>query len=531
MKQTTTVSWRLYDAGREYNRRISLYSTIRKNERFYRGDQWYGIEEDGLPHPVFNIVRRVTDYLVSSVGSGSVGFSYVTDDVIAKDKAEATRQDEALRVLSDAAAGLWKDSRVERRIPELLLDAALTGDAAVYCRWNGDMGSAGGFSGNVETERIDGSNLFLADVSSSDIQSQAWVMLAGRASVEELRRDAALAGINEAERAKILPDDNRDTKIGDLADALPTDDYATFLIRFRKDKDGNVVFRKSTREVDFPEVHTKRRIYPIALFNWYRTRGSYHGTSPITSLLPNQRFLNLAYALCMKHMRDTAFSKVIYDQSRIPEWSNEVGEAIAAVGGGNISDAVSVVGTGKMAEGYQVFIDRVTEATKEMMGATDTVLGSAEASNTSAILALQEASRVSLGQVVSSYTRFLEEIAEIWADLIRSAYPPERPVPSADGSGTVHFADFSVLDGLTVRALAEIAGSGRYSASETVNVLDKLLSGGHITAVQYLERLPSGLLAGRDTLLAELRNGQGGKEGNGDGDYGKGGSNGSGRND
>ena len=441
MKQTTTVSWRLYDAGREYNRRISLYSTIRKNERFYRGDQWYGIEEDGLPHPVFNIVRRVTDYLVSSVGSGNVGFSYVTDDVIAKDKAEATRQDEALRVLSDAAAGLWKDSRVERRIPELLLDAALTGDAAVYCRWNGDMGSAGGFSGNVETERIDGSNLFLADVSSSDIQSQAWVMLAGRASVEELRRDAALAGINEAERAKILPDDNRDTKIGDLADALPTDDYATFLICFRKAKDGTVVFRKSTREVDFPEVHTKRRIYPIALFNWYRTRGSYHGTSPITSLLPNQRFLNLAYALCMKHMRDTAFSKVIYDQSRIPEWSNEVGEAIAAVGGGNISDAVSVVGTGKMAEGYQVFIDRVTEATKEMMGATDTVLGSAEASNTSAILALQVASRVSLGQVVSSYTRFLEEIAEIWADLIRSAYPPERPVPSADGSGTVHFAD------------------------------------------------------------------------------------------
>ena len=511
MKQTTTVSWRLYDAGREYNRRIGLYATIRKNERFYRGDQWYGTEEDGLPHPVFNIVRRVTDYLVSSVGSGNVSFSFVTDDVIAGNAEVIKARAEALDVLSDAATDLWKDSRVERRVPELLLDAALTGDAAVYCRWNGDMGSAGGFSGNVETDRIDGANLFLADVSSSDIQSQAWVMLAGRASVGELRRDAALAGVSEADLSRILPDDNRDTKIGDLADALPTDDYATFLIRFWRDQDGYVVFRKSTREVDFPEVHTKRRLYPIALFNWYRTRGSYHGTSPVTSLLPNQRFLNLAYALCMKHMRDTAFSKVIYDQSRIPEWSNEVGEAIAAVGGGNISDAVSVVGTGKMAEGYQSFIDRVTEATKEMMGATDTVLGSAEASNTSAILALQEASRVSLGQVVSAYTRFLEEIAEIWADLIRSAYPPERPVPKPDGSGMVRYADFSVLGGLTVHALAEIAGSGRYSASETVNVLDKLLSGGHITAVQYLERLPSGLLAGRDSLLAELK--ESGKEG------------------
>lgn len=522
MKQTTTVSWRLYDAGREYNRRIGLYATIRKNERFYRGDQWHGTENDGLPHPVFNIIRRVTDYLVSSVGSGKVGFSFVTDDVMTKNDLLAEKKQTALNVLSDAAIGLWNDSRVERTVPALLLDAALTGDAALYCRWNGDKGHAGRFSGNVETDRIDGSNLFVADVSSPDIQSQDWVMLAGRASVKDLRHDAALAGIPEADCMKILPDENRDTEVGDLADELPADNRATVLIRFWRDGDGNVVFRRSTREVDFPEVHTKRKLYPIALFNWLETRGSYHGTSPVTSLIPNQRFLNLAYALCMKHMRDTAFSKVIYDQSRIPEWSNEVGEAIAAVGGGNISDAVSVVGTGKMQEGYQTFIDRVTEATKEMMGATDTVLGSAEASNTSAILALQEASRVSLGQVVTAYTRFLEQTAEIWVDLIRSAYPPERPVPSSDGSGTIRYADFSVLSGLTVRAVAEISGSGRYSASETVNVLDKLLSGGHISAVQYLERLPAGLLAGRDSLLAELKN----RETKGGEDDGDGGNNG-----
>ena len=35
----------------------------------------------------------------------------------------------------------------------------------------------------------------------------------------------------------------------------------------------------------------------------------------------------------MKHMIDTAFSKVIYDKTRIPEWTNEVGEAIGVAGG------------------------------------------------------------------------------------------------------------------------------------------------------------------------------------------------------
>ena len=44
--------------------------------------------------------------------------------------------------------------------------------------------------------------------------------------------------------------------------------------------------------------------------------------------------------MAMKHMTDTAFSKVIYDKSKIPEWSNEVGEAIGAVGGGNMAGAI-----------------------------------------------------------------------------------------------------------------------------------------------------------------------------------------------
>ena len=59
MKQdSTTAAWQLYKAGKEYKRRIGLYETVRRNEKFYRGDQWSGAD-DGLPHPVFNIVRQI----------------------------------------------------------------------------------------------------------------------------------------------------------------------------------------------------------------------------------------------------------------------------------------------------------------------------------------------------------------------------------------------------------------------------------------------------------------------------------------
>ena len=76
--------------------------------------------------------------------------------------------------------------------------------------------------------------------------------------------------------------------------------------------------------------------YPVAYFAWDRVKGSFIGNSPITALKENQKYINKAYAMVMKHMTDTAFSKIVYDKTLIPEWTNEVGEAIGVRGGGDV---------------------------------------------------------------------------------------------------------------------------------------------------------------------------------------------------
>ena len=43
-----TEDFVLLEKGREYNRTISLYDTVNRNERFYRGDQWHGVEKGDL---------------------------------------------------------------------------------------------------------------------------------------------------------------------------------------------------------------------------------------------------------------------------------------------------------------------------------------------------------------------------------------------------------------------------------------------------------------------------------------------------
>ena len=72
MNHNTNKAWRQYEAGKDHKRRIGLFENARKNEAFYRGDQWQNGEGGNLPRPVFNIIRRVVDYLVSSVASSDI---------------------------------------------------------------------------------------------------------------------------------------------------------------------------------------------------------------------------------------------------------------------------------------------------------------------------------------------------------------------------------------------------------------------------------------------------------------------------
>ena len=314
-------------------------------------------------------------------------------------------------------------------------------------------------------------------------------------------------GASEDEIKKIVPDSADKTQSGELSDyelQCEGSEKATYIIKFWRE-DGKVVFEKSTRDCVIYRAATDCKLYPVAYFNWYSTKNSFHGTAPITSLIPNQKYINRAYSLAMKHMTDSAFSKVIYDKSRIPEWSNGVGEAIAANGGGNISDSVSVLGVGQMQDKYLELISSTINTTKDLMGATESALGDEQARNTSAILALQETSRIPLKQVRSSFHKCIEDLANIWIDMMCAYYPSERLLLSThDGEILTHSVDFSTLKSAALSARVDIAEVNSFSAASSQSMLDKLLDGGHITPAEYLRRLPSGLICEREGLIQAL---------------------------
>jgi hypothetical protein len=210
-------------------------------------------------------------------------------------------------------------------------------------------------------------------------------------------------------------------------------------------------------------------------------------------MVANQKYINRAYAMVMKHMSDTAFSKVVYDKSKIPEWSNEVGEAIAVVGSTNVEDAVSVLDVGKLQEDYLDFLENVISNTKELNAATETALGNVNPQNTSAILAIQEASKIPLKLVRAALYQCIEDLANIWADMTIAYFADDRLVPTLDKNG-IYSANVCLGNAKCsgkINAMIDVVDAGNYNSAVSLAILDKLLDGGHITLEQYLSRIPS----------------------------------------
>lgn len=503
MKETH-LSWRQFEAGRDYNSRIGLYETIAQNERFYRGDQWHSVNSGLLPTPVFNIVRRIVDYMASQISSDNISLIYSDENMpFLSGDDERARVSAAVALLNRNAACRWEKCRMDRLIRQILLDAAITGDGILFTYWDPSIRTGQAFTGDFVTMPLDSTNLFVSDVNSTDLQSQSYIIVSGRAPVESLRAEALSAGIPPENAAKILPDGDTGFGAGDHAafeSTSPGFGKATYIIKFFRDGSGNVCFEKSVKECVIRTVVTPLRLYPVAMFSWLPTKNSYHGTSPVTPLIQNQKYINKAYALLMKHMIDSAFSKVVYDKTRIPEWSNEVGQAIGVIGG-DLEGVAKTISPGEMDTGFTEVIGSVIDETKKAAGATESSLGEANPTNTSAIIALQESNDETLDTVRSALYTALEELAAIWVDFMCAYYADGRMVLSADSAEPL---DCRLLRAELIRARVDVGTSTKFSKSSSMNALKALLDGGHITLKQYLERLPDGVIPLRDGLIEEV---------------------------
>ncbi len=502
-EKRVSEDWALLEKGRDYNRTLGFYETVDKNERFWRGDQWNGVKSGGLPTPVFNIFRRVISYFVSNLMSSKIGIKIDAEGTGAVANREIRRDvDEACRLLSSYLNYRFEKDDITSLLYEGVQDAALSGDMFLYVFWDSEKRTSDNYTGDFSTRLLDSANVFFGDVNTSDVQSQPYILISGRDLVERLRDEARRNGVSEREIMRISPDSDNLWEAGDEGKHELADTKTGFVIKMWREN-GTVRYRKSTKScVITGDIDTHLTLYPLVLMNWDKTKNSYHGTSAASSLIENQVYINKAFAMVMKHMINVSFSKVVYNANMIDEWTNEVGEAIAV--NGPVDNVAESIAPGAMQSGFLDVINMTMSLTRELMGATDAALGNVEATNTSAIMALQESSAVPLQVQKRMLYAAVERLALIWLDYILHYYDRYRMMV---------FRDHGVLKGemLDIEKYRDIlfsctvsAGMSSYwSELASVSTLENLLQSGHISLRQYLERIPEGYIARRDELIEE----------------------------
>lgn len=509
-KPDVKTAWLYYQRGIDFNNQINLEDTVRSNRNFYIGKQWEGVQANGLPTPVFNVLKRVTGFIVASNTTDNLKVN-VTSMTNAPGQDQSQ---EIVRIVGNEFDALMERNRVPALVRRFCRNAAVDGDGCMYTYWDPDVDCGNGIMGAIKTEIVDNTRVYFGNPNSSDVQGQPYIQIANR---EIARRVKKRAKANGSPDWQAIHPDTDDNQVED--EAKYTDDKVTVILTLWRDEEtGEIWAYESTQNAEVKKpTNLGIRMYPICWLSWDMVASSYHGQAMITGLIPNQIFINKVWAMSMLSIMRGAWPKIIYDKTRVAKWDNRVGGAIA-INGGDVNSVAKVLDPAPIDPQVAQFISLAVSETEETLGATQAALGQGKAYNTSAILSLQKAAATPTELTRQNLYEAVEDLFHIYKEFMGEFYGTrpvdmEVPVQALDpmlGQPATQVVpmpyDFSVVKDNPMLLKLDVGASSYYSEIAAMQTLDSAVQGGLITFQQYLERIPDSYFPKRRALLNELKN-------------------------
>lgn len=525
--------FREFEAGVAYKQSMGshgMFEQNRINERFYSGDQWQGVHcGDSRPLVRHNVIRRIGEYKMAVVGSAPAAVQFTAEGVPntlpmqqkiwryrqALCRGEAceplTPAEEAQTVAAALTDYFITTSRrlgLDTLGRRALRNAYITGTGVLYTYWDdrvrtgmyADHTGTTPIRGDIACEVLDIEQVYPADPTLEELQEQPSILIAQQKPVAQLRREARRAGCADWEC--IRADDGGES---------PTA-HATVLTRFWKvwDEDGEqcrVYAQRVCRGVELRAAwDTGLRLYPLSLFRWEEQRGQAYGSSEIPYLIPNQIAINRTvsagvWAVMMMGMPIMLVNGDVVTQPI----TNDPGQVIPVYGSGEeVQNAVRYVEPPAFSADFNENVQNLITETMTQAGISTTLLGDVKPDNTSAILAVREASLMPLQMIQNRYFSFIEQTARIWAEFWLTMYGDRAlKIEQPDGVWYMPFHADQYRE-LLLTIAVDVGQGSQYSENRSVETLDNLYKNGIITAKQYLSRLPQGFVPKLDALLQEL---------------------------
>lgn len=497
----------LYGADKNY------YDVIDTNIAFASGDQWRNVVADGLPKPVFNIIKRVKQFKIASLKADNISISIQpmeyrpqTNDLRMQQKVKDTD------LANAEIKNVLENIKFDAKSRTLLADGFDTGDWCMHFYFDLDeqpfKKTMPNVKGLIKAEIIDSTNVIFGNPNTRQVEKQPYIILVGRDLVSNLKEEAKKNGSKDIDSIK--GDSETEYQMGDngkVENDAKGYEKALYIIKYYK-KDGKIYANKSVRGTYiYKDKDTEFSYYPICFNNWEEVKGSYHGRSETTGIIPNQIAINKMFAMVIYHLMLTAFPTGVYDADRIEGWTNEIGAQIPVtnLNGESIRNVAGYLEPATMSTQIINAIELAMQYTKETLGVGDASLGNVTMNNATAIIAIQKSAAVPLENVKAAFYEFVEDCGKVIIDMMGTKYGI-RPVvvTGPNNERTVEMFDFSQLKDMWLHVKTDVGNASYFSEVASVQTLDNLLNNGFIEFVEYLKRIPDEIIPNKQELITSI---------------------------
>lgn len=510
-----------FEKGYSFNQQIGLYDKVKVNEDFFIGNQWEGVESNGLPTPTYNMFKRVINFQVSTITSDNMAIQVV--GMPSTSNYTVKQLERICDIINHQIAAIMERNKIVAKNREFLRNAAVTGDGCMHFYYDSSIENGQLVKGEIQAEVLDNLRVMFGNPNSRDVQKQPYIIISKRELVEDVQwriEDLKELGREEGETyTKADPDEIMadSEKFQNDYDSYTDDKVTVLTYYFRNRETGTIWAIEATEKQIIREAYdTGYSLYPLVWINWDYIRDCYHGQAMVTGLLSNQKFINKMFALVGISLLTTAFPKYVYDRTKIRNWSGDVGTAIGV--SGNVNDVAKVIEGASVSPQIAQFIEMSFDKTHSLLGASDVAMGDSRPDNTSAIIALQRAANTPMELTKQQDYQAMEDAARIWIDMMAVNYGTrmvevsmdmdkmgEQPLGMQLPTQTfMQSFDFSILKEVQLAIKQDVGASSYWSEMASMQTLDNLLMNDHITLKQYLERLPNGYLSKKQELLDEI---------------------------
>lgn len=539
----------LYEKGKEYNNKLDLSNTVETNRNFYCGNQWEGLDTEGLKPVVLNFIRPAVQIKAASIMSEDIAMTVRPYGIPG---ATSENMEKEAAILTDELNRLWEKRKGTTKTRRILTSCPVDGDGCWHMFWDptapvasvseemlNSLNSSEGETsddanpispiaeegetpvlsteeenrdsvgdtaivaeGDMDFEQILNTRCFFGNTSDPEVQTQPWILIVSREFTATLKK--------RAEGEKGVDIDSIKGGSDDYFDDEQEDRTTLFTLYYRDEDTDTIWVMESTADVLIKEAtDTGLHCYPIAWLNWEERLNSYHGYSAVSELVQNQLAVNVLATMSVASVSRAAFPTIIYRKDMLPEgWDNGVGSAIGV--NGFVDDVNQVAHVVEGANyGYQVdkLMEYLISTTNTLNGATDATLGNVNPENTSAIIAAQKAATTPLELHRRNLYQFIEDWARIAIDFMATYYGA-RPVAvfnqTTNEEEILEF-DFSAINTAALDIKIDIGGSSYWSELTEVKTLDNLFLKEMISGIDYIDLMPENLMPHKQKALANLK--------------------------